>query len=73
MLLAIDVRNTHTVVGLVSGSGDHAKVVQHWRIRTESEVTSDELALTIDGLALQLLFGFEVRALSDRLVSSTPE
>jgi type III pantothenate kinase len=50
MLLAIDVRNTHTVVGLISGSGDHAKVVQHWRIRTESEVTSDELALTIDGL-----------------------
>ncbi|WP_197378952.1 type III pantothenate kinase [Mycolicibacterium mengxianglii] len=50
MLLAIDVRNTHTVVGLVSGSGDHAKVVQHWRIRTEAEVTADELALTIDGL-----------------------
>ncbi|MGB3484814.1 MAG: type III pantothenate kinase [Mycobacterium sp.] len=50
MLLAIDVRNTHTVVGLISGSGDHAKVVQHWRIRTEAEVTSDELALTIDGL-----------------------
>ena len=50
MLLAIDVRNTHTVVGLVSGSGDHAKVVHHWRIRTESEVTGDELALTIDGL-----------------------
>ncbi len=50
MLLAIDVRNTHTVVGLVSGSGDHAKVVHHWRIRTESEVTADELALTIDGL-----------------------
>ncbi|GAS94732.1 pantothenate kinase [Mycolicibacterium canariasense] len=50
MLLAIDVRNTHTVVGLVSGSGDHAKVTQNWRIRTESEVTADELALTIDGL-----------------------
>src|SRR6201990_3115982 len=50
MLLAIDVRNTHTVVGLVSGSGDHAKVVQNWRIRTEPEVTADELALTIDGL-----------------------
>ena len=44
MLLAIDVRNTHTVVGLISGSGDHAKVVQQWRIRTESEVTADELA-----------------------------
>src|ERR1700741_1784911 len=50
VLLAIDVRNTHTVVGLISGSGDHATKVQHWRIRTESEVTSDELALTIDGL-----------------------
>ena len=50
MLLAIDVRNTHTVVGLVSGTKEHAKVVQQWRIRTESEVTADELALTIDGL-----------------------
>lgn len=50
MLLAIDVRNAHTVVGLVSGAGENAKVVQHWRIRTESEVTADELALTIDGL-----------------------
>ena len=50
MLLAIDVRNTHTVVGLISGSGDHAKVVQHWRIRTEPDITADELALIIDGL-----------------------
>ena len=50
MLLAIDVRNTHTVVGLITGTGDHAKVTQHWRIRTESEVTADELALTIEGL-----------------------
>ncbi|HEX2285833.1 MAG TPA: pantothenate kinase, partial [Mycobacterium sp.] len=32
---------------MVSGSGDHAKVVLQWRIRTESEVTADELALTI--------------------------
>ena len=50
MLLAIDVRNTHTVVGLVSGSGTTPKFVQQWRIRTESEVTADELALTIEGL-----------------------
>lgn len=50
MLLAIDVRNTHTVVGLITGSGDHAKVLQQWRIRTEPEITSDELALTIEGL-----------------------
>src|ERR1700758_390738 len=50
MLLAIDVRNTHTVVGLISGSGAHARVGQNWRIRTESEATSDEMALPIDGL-----------------------
>ncbi|UQX10610.1 type III pantothenate kinase [Candidatus Mycobacterium methanotrophicum] len=50
MLLAIDVRNAHTVVGLLAGSKEHATVVQQWRIRTESEVTADELALTIDGL-----------------------
>jgi len=50
MLLALDVRNTHTVVGLISGTGDHAKVVNNWRVRTEPEVTSDELALTIEGL-----------------------
>ncbi len=50
MLLAIDVRNTHTVVGLLSGSGEHGGVVQQWRIRTEAEITADELALTLDGL-----------------------
>ncbi len=50
VLLAIDVRNTHTVVGLISGSKEHAKVTQQWRIRTEPEITADELALTIDGL-----------------------
>ena len=50
MLLAIDVRNTHTVIGLISGSKEHAKVSQQWRIRTEPEITADELALTLDGL-----------------------
>lgn len=50
MLLAIDVRNTHTVVGLLAGSAEHASVVQQWRIRTEAEITADELALTLDGL-----------------------
>src|SRR5271154_7077082 len=50
VLLAIDVRNTHTVVGLISGSKEHAKVAQQWRIRTEPEITADELALTLDGL-----------------------
>ncbi len=50
MLLAIDVRNTHTVVGLLAGASEHGNVVQRWRIRTEAEITADELALTLDGL-----------------------
>jgi type III pantothenate kinase len=50
VLLAIDVRNTHTVVGLLSGSGENAVVLQQWRIRTEPEITADELALILDGL-----------------------
>src|SRR3954469_3947869 len=43
MLLAIDVGNTETVVGLFNG-GDLA---DHWRIATDAERTSDELALMI--------------------------
>lgn len=50
MLLAIDVRNTHTVIGLLAGSAERGDVVQQWRIRTEAEITADELALTLDGL-----------------------
>jgi len=43
MLLAIDAGNTHTVVGLF----DAADLVDHWRIATNADRTSDELALTI--------------------------
>jgi type III pantothenate kinase len=43
MLLAIDVGNTQTVVGLFNG----AELADHWRIATEPSRTSDELALMI--------------------------
>jgi type III pantothenate kinase len=43
MLLAIDVGNTETVVGLFNG----ADLADHWRIATDAERTSDELALMI--------------------------
>ncbi len=43
MLLAIDAGNTHTVVGLF----DDVELVDHWRIATNAERTSDELALMI--------------------------
>ncbi len=43
MLLAIDAGNTHTVVGLFDGE----QLADHWRIATNSDRTSDELALMI--------------------------
>ena len=38
MLLVIDVGNSNNVIGLFSGE----KLLTHWRIRTESNRTSDE-------------------------------
>ncbi|MEJ7704040.1 MAG: type III pantothenate kinase [Geodermatophilaceae bacterium] len=46
MLLAIDVGNTQTVLGLFDG----AEIVDSWRVSTDPRATSDELALTICGL-----------------------
>ncbi|NLE78092.1 MAG: type III pantothenate kinase [Rhodococcus sp.] len=50
MLLTVDVRNTNMDLGLFSGTGDHAHLVRDWRMRTDSRVTADELALTFRGL-----------------------
>ena len=43
MLLAVDVGNTQTVVGLY----DRERLVEHWRVATESERTGDELAALV--------------------------
>lgn len=43
MLLTIDVGNTHTIVGLFQDD----ELRDHWRIATDAERTSDELALMI--------------------------
>jgi type III pantothenate kinase len=43
MLLAIDVGNTQTVIGLYDG--DSPELFDHWRISTNASRTSDELAL----------------------------
>lgn len=45
MLLAIDVGNTHTVVGVFKD----AALVDHWRIATDARRTADELALVVQG------------------------
>ncbi len=46
MLLAIDVGNTHTVMGVFNGD----RLVAHWRVRTERECTSDELGVLFSNL-----------------------
>ena len=55
MLLCIDVGNTQMVIGLFDGSD----LVDHWRIATVAERTSDELALMM-GQFLGI-HGFRVR------------
>jgi type III pantothenate kinase len=45
MLLAVDVGNTHTVIGVFNGED----LVEHWRIATDARRTADELALLFQG------------------------
>jgi type III pantothenate kinase len=83
MLLAVDVGNTQTVLGLYEGEG----LVEHWRLATEAERTGDELAALIarllelrgrtfsevDGIALSSTVPLLVRAyqeLAERYVSA---
>jgi type III pantothenate kinase len=46
MLLAIDIGNTNTVLGVFEGD----KLERSWRIKTDARSTADELALTFRGL-----------------------
>ena len=46
MLLAVDVGNTHTVLGLFDGDD----LVEHWRVATEAHRTADEIAVQLRGL-----------------------
>jgi type III pantothenate kinase len=46
MLLAIDVSNTHTKVGVYEGD----RLARHWRMQTEPERTADEYGVMLLGL-----------------------
>ncbi len=52
MLLAVDIGNTNTVLGVFDGP----KLVESWRVKTDARDTADELALTYRGL----LAGLEI-------------
>ena len=46
MLLAVDIGNTNTVLGVFDGTD----LVESWRVKTDARDTADELALTFRGL-----------------------
>lgn len=46
MLFCIDIGNTNIVLGVA----DKDKVLEHWRIRTETDATADELGILIGNL-----------------------
>lgn len=64
MLLAIDIGNTNITVGVFKGK----ELVEHWELKSESEKTSDEYALTLNGFFS--LAGFDVRNIDAVIISS---
>lgn len=63
MLLAIDVGNTQTVVGLFDTKPVHEALRAHWRISTDENRTADELALTLEQLLQSS--GFKIADVQD--------
>ncbi|HEX6756060.1 MAG TPA: type III pantothenate kinase [Mycobacteriales bacterium] len=52
MLLAVDIGNTNTVLGVFDGQ----RLVESWRVKTDSRDTADELALAYRGLLHEIPF-----------------
>lgn len=64
MLLAVDVGNTQTHVGIFRGT----ELAENWRLATEREATADKLATVISGLLS--LAGLELGDIDGAIVSS---
>ena len=63
MLLVIDIGNTNIVIGL----SVEDRILNHWRLRTERDVTADELAILFSNLLSAS--GYRLTDLSDIVVS----
>src|SRR5436309_4874935 len=79
MVLAIDVGNTQTVIGLYgiddsnsTGTGAERDLLDHWRIATSAERTSDELALLVQEFLGFHGFSFDEDVSGVALCSSVP-
>ncbi|HZG94158.1 MAG TPA: type III pantothenate kinase [Mycobacteriales bacterium] len=68
MLLAVDVGNTHTVIGVFKGE----ELVDHWRIGTDARRTADELALLFQGFLLLHGMDFEKHITGVTICSVVP-
>jgi len=64
MLLAIDIGNTNIALGIFKKN----KLIQHWKIQTEREKTSDEYGITL--LNLFSLSGSEKKEIESVIISS---
>ncbi len=63
MLFCTDIGNTNIVLGLIRDG----EILQHWRVRTEREVTSDEFGILVSNLFKNS--GIDTRSISHMIVS----
>jgi len=63
MLLCIDVGNTNIVLGVFQDD----KMLRHWRIRTERDMTSDELGIVINNLFMPARL--EINSVTNTIIS----
>lgn len=63
MLLAVDIGNTNTVIGVYDGD----RLIHHWRLRTEKDTTEDEFHLLIKNLFSSE--GAKVEAITKTIIS----
>jgi type III pantothenate kinase len=62
-LLCIDIGNTNIVLGVAEKS----KILDHWRIRTERDITADEMGILVQNLFRN--FDLEMEAIKHMIVS----
>ncbi|MDQ1427715.1 MAG: type pantothenate kinase [Acidimicrobiaceae bacterium] len=80
MLLAIDVGNTQTVVGMFGpAASGAAELVHHWRISSHAERTADEMAMIISqlldlqGIDVDVVDGIAVASVVPRTTAALRE
>jgi type III pantothenate kinase len=77
VLLTIDVGNTQTVLGLydldsTSGEGAAAGLIDHWRLSTDAERTSDEYSVLVRSLLDTVGIDFDEDLLGASVCSGVP-